>query len=118
MKSKILALFAILVVFGLALAAYAYTKTTVSGDKATMSCCAKSDSCPMKARGHDHQGEHAGKSCPMKHDAKAGDHKCCGDACPLKKEGAPESTAAISSENGESCCDNCDCCTGKHEQAV
>jgi hypothetical protein len=115
MKSKLIALFAIVAVFGLAIAAYAYTTTT--DNKAKASCCAKHDSCPMKSKGHDEKGEHAGMSCPMgNHDngqAKAEGHSCdcCGDSCPMKKDGAPTSTA--SSVEGENCCDNCDCCGGK-----
>ena len=47
MKKRIVALCAIVAVFGLAIAAYAYT---ASDTTAKASCCSKSDSCPMKAK--------------------------------------------------------------------
>lgn len=119
MKKRVIAMFAIVAVFGLAIAAYAYTKTTNSTIKA--SCCAKSDSCPMKGKkDHEKSGDHAGKSCPMKEhgaDAKTEGHNrcgCCGDSCPMKKEGETKATAASASEAGKDCCDNCDCCKGKN----
>ena len=129
MKKKIIAIFAIVAVFGLAIAAYAYTKTNVKV-AASASCC--KDSCPMKNKdgnhaehGKDHaKGEGhncCGDSCPMKGEhGKSGDHakmeghNCCGDSCPMKKkDGEAKATAVSASEDGKSCCDNCDCCKGK-----
>ena len=126
MKKKIIAIFAIVAVFGLAIAAYAYTQTTTR-TTASASCC--KDSCPMKNKGGDHGKDHAkgeghdccGDSCPMKGEhGKSGDHSkmeghnCCGDSCPMKKkDGTATATAVSATEGGKSCCDNCDCCKGK-----
>lgn len=125
MKKRIIGIFAILAVFGLAIAAYAYTQTSAA-DTAKSCCCAKSDSCPMKGKmDHEKSGEHAkadghkccGDSCPMKatgsEHAKTEGHSCCGDSCPMKKEGETKATAVSASEEGKTCCENCDCCKGK-----
>jgi hypothetical protein len=127
MKKRFLAIFAIVAVLGLAIAAYAYTQTAANV-AATASCCG--DSCPMKGKnehGKDHtkgEGNHncCGDSCPMKgehgksgdHNANAEKHSCCGDSCPMKKkDGEAKATAVSASEEGKGCCDNCDCCKGK-----
>jgi hypothetical protein len=128
MKKRILAIFAIVAVFGLAIAAFAYTRTNVTAI-ASASCCCK-DSCPMKNKDGEHGKDHAkgeghnccgGDSCPMKGEhGKSGDHTkmeghdCCGDSCPMKKkDGTATATAVSATEEGKSCCDNCDCCKGK-----
>ena len=126
MKKRILAIFAIIAVFGLAIAAYAYTQT-ITRTTASASCC--KDSCPMKNKDGQHGKDHAkgeghnccGDSCPMKGEhGKSGDHakgeghNCCGDSCPMKKkEGNATVTAVSSTEDGKGCCDNCECCKGK-----
>jgi len=123
MKKKILFAFAILAVLSMAIAAFAYGGIAVTnvGDKA--SCC-KKDSCPMKSKDHNSgeqaKGEHncCGDSCPMKSGdhAKMEGHDCCGDSCPMKKkEGAATGTAVSASDDGKSCCDNCDCCKTKEK---
>jgi hypothetical protein len=127
MKKKIIAALAIFAVFGLAVAAYAYTQTT-SSPAAKTSCRKKGDSCPMKAKmGHDKTGKHDKDSCPMKTQtagtASADEHDCCcdccGDSCPMKKkDGEAKATTVSYSEEGKNCCDNCDCCKGKHETAA
>jgi len=125
MKNRIIAMLTILAVFGLAIAAYAYTRGTTVATTAA-SCCKKDgDSCPMKAKGHDDKGEHAGMSCDkMKshggEHAKAEGHECCGccgESCPMKKEKA-KSTSVSTTEDAKSCCDNCDCCKGKAKTSV
>ncbi len=130
MKSKIIASFAILAVFGLAIATYAYTQTnTAKTDKA--SCCKNSNSCPMKAKiSKAATAEHSGDSCPMKAQMAgttvSGENNCCdscsgaccGDSCPMKKGGDAQATAISVTETGKDCCDNCDCCAGKNESAV
>lgn len=123
MKKRIIAMLTILAVFGLAVAAYAYTRNQTATTGLDKACCSKSaDSCPMKAKGHDEKGEHAGMSCDkMKshgsEHAMAEGHECCGscgDACPMKKQ---EGRTAVASE-GKSCCDACECCKAKTDKAV
>ena len=129
MKKKILFAFAILTVLSLAIAAFAYGNLAVSSVDERASCC-KKDSCPMMKHGEHGSGEHAkaehkccGDSCPMKSgDHKSGDHAkmeghdCCGDSCPMKKkDGTATATAVSATDEGKSCCDNCDCCTGKEK---
>lgn len=106
MKKKIIALFAIVAVFGLAIAAYAYTQTaTATVDKA--SCCSKSDSCPMKSKAQNASMTKGEEGCC----------DCCGDSCPMNK-GEAKATVVSASDAGKDCCDNCDCCKGKHETSA
>ena len=131
MRKKLIASLSILAIFAFAIAAFAYTQNTNTlADKP--SCCKSKDSCPMKAKGHDANGEHAkmdccGDSCPMKKKgegtaatASAAEAKgccdCCGDSCPMKKGEGASATGA--SAEGKSCCDNCDCCKGEKETSV
>jgi hypothetical protein len=123
MKKKVLAMFAIVAMFALAIAAYAYTNTSVTLADDKPSCCAKKDSCPMKSKGHDgKEGEHKMSCCKHGEDhAKGADHAncdCCGDSCPMKKGEAPKSTAVSTADDKKNCCDNCDCCKGKTEKTV
>lgn len=110
MKRKIIGLLAIVALFALAIAAYAYTSVNTAVTNASC-CCSKKegDSCPMKKKGHDAQnGEHA---------KTEGEHSCCGccgDSCPMKKG----VTAVLSVTDGKSCCDDCDCCKGKKEDSA
>lgn len=119
MRKRIIAMFAIVSLFALAVAAYAYTRgTNVS---ATAACCCKKegDSCPMMGKGTAGQkGERMSCCAKMGGDqAKAEGQGCCcccsGDSCPMKKDGP-----AASSAEGESCCDNCDCCKDKATTAA
>ncbi len=123
MRKQIIALLTIVAVFGIAIAAYAYSQNQTAGpDK---SCCSKGgDSCPMKAKGHEDKGEHAGMSCDkMKghgsEHAKAEGHEscgCCGDSCPMKgKVATTTATSVVAGEATKSCCDSCECCKGKDE---
>ena len=115
MKKRIIATFAILALFALAIAAFAYTRTTtVETSKAC--CCKSGDSCPMKSKGHDEKGGEHKMSCCKKHDgehsAAAGDHACCGccgDSCPMKKGEATVSATGAD----KSCCEGCECCKHK-----
>lgn len=116
MKTKIFATFAVIALFALTIAAYAYARsnnTTV----AKTGCCKSADSCPMKAgMDHDKAEAHNGHCC-QKHadgavqpEGHASSCDCCGDSCPMKKgDGA---TAAVAGD-GKSCCDSCDCCKDK-----
>lgn len=134
MKKRLFIAFAMLAVFGLAIAAYAYNRTTLVAGDDKPACCKKSDSCPMKGKmDHEKSGEHAkgehkccGDSCPMK--AEGGDHAkadghnccgCCGDSCPMKKNGETKGTAVTTSgEDSKSCCDGCACCKAKEKTAT
>lgn len=96
MKKRILLAISVLLVFGLAIAAYAYTANTPEKDG--MSCCCKSgaESCPMmkdKTTGKD------AASCCEKEDC------CCksgADSCPMKGK-KDESKPA--DKQKPSCCD-------------
>lgn len=129
MKRRILFALAIVSLFTLAIAAFAVNQHTTTSAADMVSCCKDKTECPMKgkmAHGENHKDHKAmaegkdccGDSCPMKmgssasSDAHGCSCDCCGDSCPMKKN---EGAAAVSSEGGEkSCCDNCDCCSGKH----
>ena len=122
MKKRFFAILSIAVVLVFAIAAFAYTQNTTakSGDKP--SCCKSTDSCPMKAKGHDASGEHAKMSCCKKHDGDHAKHEgaacdCCGDSCPMKR-GERAATAGSATDEGKDCCDNCDCCKGKTEKSA
>ena len=129
MKRKILVTLSVVMILGLVIAAYAFQATTAAtADTAKASCCNHDGSCPMKAKGHEGQGEHAKMSCPMKHgdqtamasQAAAVGHSCCDccdDSCPMKK-GDAAATAASAAADGKSCCDNCDCCKDKADTAA
>lgn len=128
MKKRILAIFVIAAVLGLAIAAFAYNQTNV-GITAAASCC--KDSCPMKNKdGHhaEHGKDHAkgeghdccGDSCPMKakggENVNAGGHGCCccgGDSCPMKKKDGQGAATSATDDSSKNCCDNCDCCKDK-----
>ena len=125
MKKRSLFAFAVMAVLSLAIAAFAYGGLATGSVDNKASCC-KKDSCPMMKH-DDKSGEHAkgehkccGDSCPMKSKdgtATAENHKCdcCGDSCPMKKKDGT-ATAVSATEEGKSCCDNCDCCKGKEKK--
>ncbi len=130
MRMRIISMITILAVFGLAIAAYAYTQNQTATTGSDKACCSKgSESCPMKAKGHDDKGEHAGMSCDkMKSHgsefAKADGQECCsccGDSCPMtKKEGSIAATSVATTEDTKddtnACCDSCECCKGKGDE--
>ena len=130
-KNFTLAIAAIMVL-GLAVAAFAYTRS--SGTFATAMSCCDGDKCPLKNK-NAATGETA--SC-------CDNCECCGDSCPLKNKadasatavnmeagkmeagkscpmmGKAESTTAVRTEakpevkaDGKSC--SCSCCSGKKE---
>ena len=115
MKKRIIATFAVIAMFALAIAAFAYTTTdrTVAADK--HSCCAKKDSCPMNSKGHEgKEGDHKMSCCKHGNDhAKVEGHSCCGDSCPMKKG----KTSTVAGSEEKSCCDDCDSCKAETPKA-
>ena len=94
MKKRILMTVSVMFILALGLAAYAFTSAGVS-EKASMECCCKGGSCPMKSAGGDKSKDSCcdmadccckkGDSCPMmkKGDAATAEHKdCCVKAAP------------------------------------
>ena len=137
MKTRIFFVIAAVLAFGLGIATFAY-KQTGSSMTAAASCCCKGehkmtagktaeeghkccgDSCPMKAAkgehkmGADHQMMAGEQKTGADNKAATAEHKCCGDSCPMKKkDGETKVSAASASDEGKSCCDNCECCKGK-----
>jgi hypothetical protein len=96
MKKKIYILTAAVMIFGLAIAVYAFKSTVVDTEKSSVSCCS-GDSCPMKKKKAD-TGEKV--SCCDTCD-------CCKDGkCKMKKDGeakASHSEAGHKMADGESC---------------
>lgn len=125
MKKKITLAIAAIMVLGIAVAAFAYTRT--SGRAATAMSCCKGESCPMKNK-EATSGEKAsccdncdccsGDSCPMKNGEASAATMKMGDAesCPLMKKAAdgtemkPEATTA----DAKSCC--CSCCGNENKK--
>lgn len=71
------------------------------GKDRAMSCCVKSDSCPMKSKDH---AKAEGSSC-------CSDCECCKKgSCPMKKKDAPVPPAANDQKTGEHAEHNCGCC--------
>ena len=87
MKNRIIALLAIIAVFGLALFAYAQS-TSVNSERS--SCCSK-DSCPMKKK--DASGKVVASCCDNCDCCKDGKMACCKDGkadCCKNAKAAPK----------------------------
>jgi hypothetical protein len=137
MKKRILIAIAALMVFGLAIAAVAYTNTKASV-KASTGCCCKSDgaaeSCPMKSKDAGKESgsccdkedcccKSGAESCPMKSkdEAKPAEKSkpsCCDKEAPPapKKDGEAagvDMTNVVVASSGEGCC--CPCCGAKKD---
>ena len=115
MKTRIFFVTAAVLVFGLGIATFAY-KQTSSAKAAAAACCCKGDSCPMKAGKGEHRVTAAAEhKMDADHEAMSGEHKCCGESCPMmkKKDSQTKVSGASASDEGKSCCDNCDCCSSK-----
>ena len=101
MKKRILLAVSILLVFGLAIAAFAYQQSTSTVTKAAC-CCCSGDSCPMKKKDSARVGETA--SCCDK------DNCCCkngGESCPMKGKDHTAMHQEISSGEAKGCCPCC-----------
>ncbi len=108
-KRSILAI-AVMLVFGLSVAAFAYQQTTGTDRTAMSCCCCNGDSCPMKKKDAS-TGEKA--SC-------CDDCDCCkGDSCPMKKKGKKTGAAEmrihgiVVASSSETC--SCSCCDHKKD---
>ena len=127
---------AALLVFALAMAAFAYSRSSDVGSSAATSCC-RSESCPMKdasgktVAGHENcdccKGD--GDSCPMMKKDTSGKSEHA-SSCPMMKKGDAESCpmmkksdgAAIGMEHADhheitgegSCC--CPCCNHENKE--
>lgn len=111
MKKKIILAISVMLVFGLAIAAFAYTKQTNNSNQAAMECCCKGkDSCPMKNKTENASAEK--KDCCDSPDC------CCkgGDSCPMKNK-TEKSSQTVETKNVTvaSSEENCDkpCCKKK-----
>jgi hypothetical protein len=118
MKKRILLAISVLLVLGLAIVAFAYTKTNHPREKAAMACCCKDGVCPMKDKnaGAATIADRQNASCCDSPDC------CCkggsGDSCPMKKQG--EKTSQTTNDemknvtvvsDDENCCQTgADCC--------
>lgn len=137
MKKRILLAITVLMVFGLAIAALAYTQANVAKKAAVSCCCCSGDSCPMKNKDGSADAKVSccdkdnccckGDSCPMKNKDAAGSEKascccCSGDSCPLKKDGevTHETMTDVKHEaaigDSKTCC--CSCCKDKKDTAI
>lgn len=79
MKKRILLVASVLLVFGLAVVAYAYNQPAADDKPAV--CCCMGDSCPMMKK---QDTAVAGKVKDVK--AEGEKHSCCGDSCPMMKQ--------------------------------
>jgi hypothetical protein len=118
MKSKFLITLTAVFVLAFAAAIYAFNKASDTG-KATASCCAKSDNCPLKNKeaqqttaennstasccGNDDCCCKSG-ACPMKSSGEKGSTDCCGNccggSCPMKNK----QTETVAVQTSETSC--------------
>jgi len=110
MNKRILLVISILMLFGLAIVAFAYNQTNTTNQTA-MSCCCKGDSCPMKNK--DASASSTASCCD--------DPNCCckdGGSCPMKMSGEASQKMSTdvkyenaAAEHKEGC--DCTCCAAK-----
>lgn len=110
MKKRILLAITVLLVFGLAIVAFAYNKTNHTSHKASMECCCKDGVCPMKGKGAA-SGEQTASCCDSP------DCCCKGGACPMKNKSDAAQTSDVDLKNvtivsGEENCAK-ECCKNK-----
>ena len=113
MKTKIMLAITAIMVLGLAVVVFAFTRSSGTSAPAmtTMSCCCSGDSCPMKTK--DGAGKEAA-SCCEKCDG------CKGDSCPMKakkKEGDTSAGPAAETKDDQAHPKGCDCsCCNKDKE--
>lgn len=108
MKTKMLIAIAALMVFGLSMVAFAYTKT--AGTASAPASCCKGDSCPMKSKDAS-SGEKKASCCDEC-------NSCSGGSCPMKskKEGSAADMKITESETSAGDTKACDCSCCKHDK--
>ena len=113
MRKRILLVISVLLVLGMAIAAVAYQRTTLTTKSAMECCCCSGDSCPMKSKAA--KGGESASCCD-------GDCCCKGEgSCPMKKNagsvGTTDPSVAPAAAEGkkEGCCS---CCTGDKGKAT
>lgn len=130
MKKKMILAIAAIMVLGLSIAGFAFTRTTLSSSMA-MSCCCSGDSCPMKKKDAS-TGEKAsccdncdccsGDSCPMKTKGEAsmtGMKMAEGESCPMMKKGEAAQATASSATDDKTEAKSCACtCCNKDKNAM
>ena len=113
MKKRILLAITVLMVFGLAIVAFAYNKTNHTSHKASMDCCCKDGVCPMKNKDASTADTKATSCCDMP--------DCCckggGESCPMKNKGEASQKTDVDLKNvtvvtGEENCTK-ECCKNK-----
>lgn len=117
MKKKFIIALTALLVFGLAAAVYAISRTETASKSA--------HSCPMKTGGATASADEKDSCCGMENCCKDGNCSmggaCCKDhdSCPLKdkqtseKQSEQYSKITVSSDSGEDCCGSgASCCNG------
>ena len=130
MKKKMLLAIAAVMVFGLSIAAFAFTTTTLSSATAVSRCCCTGDSCPMKKK--DASGKETasccdgcdcctGDSCPMRksdHTTMTGVKMADGASCPMKMKADSASGPSADAEDtkAEAKSGDCPCCSKDKEK--
>ena len=111
MKKKIILAIASMLILGLSIAAFAYSRANVTSSNTAACCCCSGDSCPMKSK-----------------DAKSGEKaSCCDDcdcckggaeSCPMKMKGekmqAMHKDMDKAATEKDGCC--CPCCNKDKEK--
>lgn len=114
MSKRILLVISILMLFGLAIVAFAYNTSTAANQTAMSCCCCKGESCPMKNK--DSSAAAATSCCD--------DANCCcksGDSCPMKMNGQAsykEQMAGVGMKDDNAVASHkegcgCSCCAAK-----
>ena len=116
MNKKLILAIAALMIVALTVVAFAYTRTTAD-NKAAMTCCCHSDSCPMKSQQTASTGEKA--SCCDNCDCCKGGKMAGmdGDSCPMHKNAEKTAATASDKTGAKTSCD-CPCCNHNKETAA
>ena len=113
MKGRFILAFAVVTLFALSLAGFAYSGSVFPSVVAACSCCS-GDSCPMKKKDSEKTVK---KSCCVDC-ACCKDGECSGDSCPMKKKGESAQDAehtGMQNNDEQKICD-CSCCDHSKEK--